>query len=196
MKSVKIYVLKDPETNLVQYVGRSVQPEIRYRQHIYIASKSGKKDIKSAWINNLLTKGLKPTLEIIDECDSTEAQIRETQWIEEYKKIGSLKNQRDFVENGYSFSEDARKKMAKSAKGNTNSKGKKRSSTACENIGNSKKGNTFRRGTVTSEETKEKLRLAWENRRLKFENNGLGNSWKSHNKGKTLDKSSTKRKYL
>lgn len=61
------------------------------------------------------------------------------------------KNQRDFVENGYSFSEDVRKKMAKSAKGNTNSKGKKRSPTACENIGNSKKGNTFRRGTVTSD---------------------------------------------
>jgi group I intron endonuclease len=140
MVSVKIYVLKDPETNEPHYVGRSVQPEVRYRQHIYMATKAGKKDIKTTWVRSILDKGLKPTLEIIDECKPNDAQLRETYWIEEYKKNDSLKNQRDFVENGYWFSEDSRKKMSESAKGNTNSKGKKRSPEKAYNCGNANRG--------------------------------------------------------
>ena len=46
------------------------------------------------------------------------------------------------------------------------------------------------------DETKHKLKIAWEKRKEKFNNNGLGDSWKSHNKGQTLDKNSNKRKYL
>jgi len=196
MKSVKIYVLKDPQTDEPQYIGRSVQPAVRYRQHIYLANKPGKKDTKTSWVKSILDKGLKPKLEIIDECNAENAQKTEEYWINEYLKRGPLKNQRDFVKNGYSFSAESRNKMSNSAKGNTNTRGKKRSPDSCKNIGNSKKGNTFRRGTTSSEETKEKLRLAWENRRSKFANNGLGDSWKSHNKGKTLDKSLKKRKYV
>ncbi len=196
MKLVKIYVLKDPKTDEVQYVGRSTQPETRYRQHIYAARKPGKKDIKTSWIRSLLDKNQKPVLEIIDQCEPGEAKNQETRWIEEYNKRGQLKNQRDFVENGYLFSEESRKKMSESAKGNTNTRGKKRSSESCKRIGDCKKGNTYRRGKSFSEESKEKLRIAWENRRLKFANKGLGDSWKVHNKGKTLIKSSEKRKYV
>jgi len=140
MKLVKIYVLKDPKTDEVQYVGRSTQPDTRYRQHIYLARKPGKKDIKTAWIRSLLDENQKPVLEIIDECDQFDAQIRETYWIGEYKKLGNLKNQRDFVENGYLFSEESRKKMSESAKGNTNTRGKKRSAEQAYRCGNANRG--------------------------------------------------------
>ena len=197
MNSVKIYVLKDPDTHIVKYVGRSVQPDTRYRQHIFSAKKDGPKDSKSSWIRSLLNKNKKPILEIIDECSLSEAIDREIFWINEYRKTGNLKNQRDLVQNTYSFSEESRKKMSNSAKGNTNNLGKKLTKEQAERCGNGRRGKPSpNKGKTASLETKLKLKMAWEKRKEKFENNGLGDSWTSHNKGKTLQLNSNKRTYL
>ena len=135
-KEVKIYVLKNPETNQIHYVGRSVNPKGRYRVHIHLALKSKHKNIKDAWICSLLNKNTKPTLEIIESVNQSEAIEREKFWIEELRKTCDLKNSRDYIENTYLFSEESRKKMSESHKGKPSS----------------------RKGTTTSNETKEKIR--------------------------------------
>lgn len=140
MKEVKIYVLKNPETNKIHYVGRSVSPNVRYRQHIHLAKRSKHKDRKSAWICSLLTKNLKPLMEII-ECVTQESAVeREMYWIKELKKTCDLKNDRDYVENNYLFSEESRKRMSNSAKGNTSKKGTKVSEEGKKRIGDAKRG--------------------------------------------------------
>lgn len=42
-REVKIYVLKHPITKEIKYVGRSLNPKSRYRQHIYLAKNKNKK---------------------------------------------------------------------------------------------------------------------------------------------------------
>jgi len=119
MKTVKIYVLKDPSDNNIFYVGRSVNIKTRYGQHIFLARQNKYKNKKDAKICSILNRRLKPIIEIIDELPQEPIQVvkdREMYWITEYRKKYDLKNDRDFVDNGYLFSEESRKKMSDSHK--------------------------------------------------------------------------------
>ena len=122
---VKIYVLKNPETGSTHYVGRTLNEKTRYRQHIYLARKSKHKNRKNAWIMSILNIGKKPILEIIDVVKQEDAIEREMYWISELRKTCDLKNERDFVENDYLYSEESRKRMSETQKGNTNKRGTK-----------------------------------------------------------------------
>jgi len=139
-KLVKIYVLKHPITNEICYVGRSLNPSTRYRNHIHLAKKSTHKNQKDAWICSLLNINLKPIMEIIDSCPMDLSTETEKYWIEEYRKTCNLKNTRDYIENDYLFSIESREKMSKSAKGNTSKRGSKLSEEGKKRIGDSKRG--------------------------------------------------------
>ena len=121
MKTVYFYTLKCPITNDVKYVGRSVNPDGRYRQHIHSGKCEGHKDRKGAWIKSLLDKDLKPIMEIIDKLenyiDIEEVKRREESLILEFRKTCDLKNDRDIVDNGYNFSKESRQKMSDAQKG-------------------------------------------------------------------------------
>ena len=137
---VKIYVLKDPKTDSVHYVGRTLNEKTRYRQHIFSARKQGHKDKKSAWIASLLNSGNKPVMEIIEMVRQDDAIEREMYWITELRKTWDLKNQRDFVQNNYLFSEETRKKMSDAQKGNTYRRGKKLTDEQRVSAGNGSRG--------------------------------------------------------
>jgi hypothetical protein len=139
-REVKIYVLKNPTTNNIHYVGRSFSPDVRYRMHIHLAKKSKHKNKKDAWICSLLKIGLKPKMEIIDITTTTDAINKERYWIETLKETCDLKNCRDYTENNYLFSEESRKKMSEAAKRTCNRRGTKTSEEGRINIGNSKRG--------------------------------------------------------
>ena len=126
-RTVKIYVLKNPKTDNIHYVGRSLNPDSRYRVHIHGAKKKKKKNKKEAWICSLLNEGLRPKLEIIDNVNENNAVEKEKFWIEYYFKICDLKNSRDYFENDYLFSEETRKKMSIAAKRTCNRRGTKTS---------------------------------------------------------------------
>lgn len=72
-----IYILLEP-TGEVRYVGKSVNPEDRYRRHLNEAKKRKSITYKSNWIYSLLNKGLKPKMEIIDQIEG------EWEWLERY----------------------------------------------------------------------------------------------------------------
>lgn len=150
-KEVKIYVLKNPETNEIHYVGRSVNPNGRYRVHIYLAKESKHKNKKDAWICSLLNKGLKPIMEIIDSVNAVDSIEKEKYWIEKYRETCDLKNSRDYIENDYLFSDESRKKMSDSHKGKNLTEEQKKK------IGEKSRGNKYRLGIRPSDETLKKI---------------------------------------
>ena len=60
-----IYTLSDPSSMEVRYVGKTVDPKQRLRQHIH----SSKKRYLSSWIKSLAINGKSPLMEVIDQSD-------------------------------------------------------------------------------------------------------------------------------
>lgn len=84
MKSY-IYMLLDPLGNMVGYVGKSINPEARFYQHL--ADRCTNKG-KVGWIAKLRELGTKPLLYILEETDTKHEFIREKFWIDEAFKLG------------------------------------------------------------------------------------------------------------
>jgi hypothetical protein len=85
---VFIYALCDPITLETRYVGKSSNPHKRYFDHL--SRRSLNHDThKVHWIKSLLKNSLLPVQQILEECDKSQWQYRERNWIAFYKKIGS-----------------------------------------------------------------------------------------------------------
>ena len=80
-----IYILQDPITDEVRYVGKSINPSRRYHSHLW--SKPKVKFHSYYWIQKLLKNNLKPIITIIDETDNNWIQL-EQYWIEQFKQWG------------------------------------------------------------------------------------------------------------
>lgn len=87
-----IYVLKDPLTNELMYVGKTTNPKKRLNQHINNSKK--RKTYVNIWVNNLLQSNNKPIMEIIDSCIDNNWVELERKWTEliylENKKLCNL----------------------------------------------------------------------------------------------------------
>lgn len=107
-KNVKIrtsiYVLKDPYTDEVRYVGKTVKKlNYRLKQHIY-DSKSESRNKRKNWISKILNGGKIPLIEEIDYCIWEDSQEKEMYWIDYYKKLGiDLINSTDGGEGNLGF---------------------------------------------------------------------------------------------
>jgi group I intron endonuclease len=92
---VYIYGLKCPISNDIRYIGQSVNPNKRFKQHI-LRAKIDKKPIKTHkenWILYLINKGLEKEIkiEIIEICNENNCDEREIYWIKEYRnKINDM----------------------------------------------------------------------------------------------------------
>jgi len=93
MREVFIYTLSCPITKNIRYVGQSFNPNVRYRRHISDSKK--KTDHKSNWINYLLTKNLKPILNVIHTCNENNVDYYEKYYIEMYKSQYDLTNSKE-----------------------------------------------------------------------------------------------------
>lgn len=74
LETVRIffYTLNDPDTNEVRYVGQTVNPSNRYRNHIYEAKKFNRNH-KERWIISLIRQNKEPLMNIIwEECMTSE----------------------------------------------------------------------------------------------------------------------------
>ena len=83
-----IYALIDPISKKIRYIGKSFDPIKRLSQHIKESidtqqNKGRRKwNKRYAWIFSLLSKGLKPEMEILEVCNSKEqSNEREKYWI-------------------------------------------------------------------------------------------------------------------
>lgn len=85
-KTTFIYRLDDPETGETRYVGKTNDPKKRLRGHIRDARRE--RYHKGYWITNLLARGLKPLMVIIEEVPFEIWRERELYWIHFYLEHG------------------------------------------------------------------------------------------------------------
>lgn len=81
-----IYLLRDPETQGVRYIGKSNNPARRLREHIRDHSKYRRH--KDHWIGALQARGLAPLMEVIEEAPLDLWAERELFWINHYTQLG------------------------------------------------------------------------------------------------------------
>lgn len=116
-KIISVYVLIDPRNGQVRYVGVTSNPKQRLRDHIRTAKKE--KHHRATWINSLLSEGLTPVMDIIDETNNEEWQQCEIAWIAHYRGLGyDLVNATDGGEGtrGCIPSKETRRKQSESGK--------------------------------------------------------------------------------
>lgn len=82
-----IYILSDPRTGDVKYVGKTVNIKKRYYNHCSLktSNKSGNKQLVG-WIANLLMEKLKPEITIIDKTTNGDCGQLEIYWIEQFRQ--------------------------------------------------------------------------------------------------------------
>lgn len=77
MMTTYIYCLFDPITDKPKYIGKSDNPQKRFREHLNEKGKTKKIN----WISSLRKKGLVPTLEILDEVSIYDWEVIESMYI-------------------------------------------------------------------------------------------------------------------
>ena len=75
-----IYALIDPRTGRPRYVGKSNAPAQRRRAHIRNA-REGERGHRAAWLRELLRRGLRPGLLVLERCAGDTWADRERHWI-------------------------------------------------------------------------------------------------------------------
>ena len=87
-KEGKIYVLKDPITNEVRYIGQTKHSlKSRMNTHIYDSIKYRYNAPKCNWVRKLLNNNLFPIIEVIEEVENDKLDEREIYWISYYRNI-------------------------------------------------------------------------------------------------------------
>jgi len=108
-----IYVLKDPETLDIRYVGKTTCLKRRFKSHKCLKATKGTH--LSSWIVSLRNKGLLPLMETVDIVEGAGWREKESYYIEFYKNQGfDLVNLTSGGEGceGYKHTDEARKKMS------------------------------------------------------------------------------------
>ena len=115
-----IYILRNPITNEIKYVGQTKDINRRLRDHIKTSQNKESthyKTYKSTWIRSLIKQNVDPVLEVIETCESLEqSNIRERYWIDKLSQDGEkLTNSQtnDVTE----FSDLTKEKMSNAKKG-------------------------------------------------------------------------------
>lgn len=109
-----IYLLKDPITLDIKYIGKSDDPNNRLTEHI--RKSKYKNTYKNNWINGLLKSGNLPIMEIIDVVEKNEWSDSEKKWISHYKKLGcKLTNLTDGGDGG-NFGDEVNKLISQKLK--------------------------------------------------------------------------------
>ena len=83
-KTVYIYIILNPITNEVRYVGKTTNIKRRFYQHLHTKLNS----YCSKWIFSLLKQNIIPEFSIIDEVTEDNWQFWETYWIAQFKSWG------------------------------------------------------------------------------------------------------------
>jgi hypothetical protein len=79
--NIAIYGLHHPITNQIRYVGKSNDPNNRYKRHLIAKDNS----YKSKWVRSLAKKGLQPVMKIIEWCNESNWAKQERYWITKIK---------------------------------------------------------------------------------------------------------------
>lgn len=105
----KIYALKDPISNEIRYVGKTVGPlDKRLREHLHVAKRG--RTHRDNWIKSLLTK---PIIVLLEECEDFEWERREEYWIGQYRTRLTNHTEGGEGASGYRHSQESRELMSR-----------------------------------------------------------------------------------
>jgi len=79
-----IYTLTDPRTKVIRYVGKTNNPAVRLAMHL--CEKRGSH--KNNWLHQLRSLGLRPIMDVIEECTDETWAERERFWIAHFRNVG------------------------------------------------------------------------------------------------------------
>lgn len=114
-----IYVLKEPDTFAVRYVGWTIDLRRRLRDHTKPSRVCGHQH-RDKWLASLIERGLNPVMEVVETGTSTGWADAERKWIAHYRNDGAdLTNHTDGGEGalGRKHSDDAKRRMSEKRKG-------------------------------------------------------------------------------
>lgn len=80
-RDVSIYVLKEPDTGEVRYVGRSVDPFTRFSHHLTFDPRQPRLSAKEEWVCQLRAQGKQPVLEVVATTKWSVQRRVELEWI-------------------------------------------------------------------------------------------------------------------
>ena len=87
-----IYALRDPDTGLIRYIGRTSKlPYYRLAAHI-VSAGDGVETPLGVWLRQLIESNKLPGLVVIKECGEDEVHDLEKHWIKMYRGDGNLLN--------------------------------------------------------------------------------------------------------
>lgn len=166
MQTTFIYSLTCPISGEIKYIGKANDVKRRLNQHIY-QSKRNPSSEKNMWIITLLSKDLKPILNVLDEVSYSDWGYWENYWISQTKTWGfKLLNKMDGGHGYGKHHPETLEKISKAQSGKNNSMyGKKTKSHTGrllseehkKKISMSKKNNKIWLGKKHSEKTKKKM---------------------------------------
>lgn len=82
-----LYILRDPNTNEVRYVGKTGNPKVRLSTHIR-AAKYHARNPRETWIHGLILNGQEPAMEILEIHPEGTWESRERFLIDFYRQEG------------------------------------------------------------------------------------------------------------
>lgn len=110
-----IYVLKDPRTDAVRYVGYTNNLKARFKTHIQHARRCLHDCYKDRWVRALLALNMSPVMKVIEEGEGDGWQDAERRWIAYYKERAKLTNGTIGGEGGLGavWSDEAKARLSK-----------------------------------------------------------------------------------
>jgi len=90
MTTVHIYLLRDPRTLEIRYVGQTKHNIVKYNSNRAKGLARGREEQRhlTRWLKVLAKLDLQPIAELIEETDELHWQEREIYWIDEYRRQG------------------------------------------------------------------------------------------------------------
>ena len=112
MKWSYVYALTCPITKQVRYIGQSVNPSLRYEQHLSAPGNPAMYD----WLDELKASGLRPGLRIIERCAIDTVSDIEMFWIHHHLALSSGMINARYTKSGKVNTEYRRPKSPRKAK--------------------------------------------------------------------------------
>ena len=112
-KPFQVYLLIDPHTSDIRYVGCSKNPKSRLRQHVK-ESMERQNTQKKKWIHALAQKGQHPRLDVVAQIyDKADARLKESEVCHQHK--ATIYNLHDPKKGALDFETQKRKAAKKGA---------------------------------------------------------------------------------
>lgn len=87
-----IYLLRDPRTMDVRYVGVTTDPKSRFSGHIAASKNTNNRDPKNIWFRNMMQSGVTPVMEVSETVDRPLRKKAEALCIQKHSGSGMLLN--------------------------------------------------------------------------------------------------------